>query len=301
MHWMLLSLLSAIFLGLYDLAKKSAVRDNAVPVVLLLNVVTAALIYVPVLLLSAGVPGLLAATPFDVQTVSFNVHLLLFAKSALVGASWTLALFAFKHLPISIATPIRATSPLWTTLVAVLFLGERPTVIQWIGMLMIMFAFLSFSNVGKLEGVHVRTNRWVGYMIAATLLGSLSALYDKFLLQRMALSPVTVQAWFSIYLVPVMLPLALRWYWKDRKMHPFTWRWTIPTIAITLLIADFLYFSALSDPDALLAIISPLRRTSVVIPFVFGIVILSEKNWKRKASLIVVMLCGVVLVGYKPA
>ncbi len=299
MQWMLLSLLSAIFLGLYDLAKKSAVRENAVPVVLLLNVLTAALIYTPVLLLSAGMPELLANTPFVVQAVSPSVHLLLFAKSALVGASWTLALFAFKHLPISIATPIRATSPLWTTLVAVLLFGERPTIIQWTGMLLIMFAFISFSNVGKLEGIHISTNRWVVYMVAATLLGSLSALYDKYLLQRMVLSPVTVQAWFSIYLVPVVLPLALRWYWKDRALQPFSWRWTIPAIAISLLIADFLYFSALSDPNALLAIVSPLRRTSVVIPFVFGIVILSEKNWKRKACLIVVMLCGVALVGYK--
>ena len=294
-------MLSAIFLGLYDLAKKSAVRENAVPVVLLLNVFTAALIYLPLMLLSATRPGLLAATPFVVESISLSVHVLLFAKSALVGASWTLALFAFKHLPLSIAAPIRATSPLWTTLVAVVLMGERPTAIQWIGMLMIMFAFLSFSNVGKLEGIRLGTNRWVGYMIAATLLGSLNALYDKYLLQRMSIPPATLQAWFSIYLVPVMLPLALRWYWKDRTLQPFTWRWTIPAIAVCLLIADFLYFSALSDPDALLAIISPLRRTSVVISFVFGIAILSEKNWKRKAALIAVMLCGVVIVGYKPA
>ncbi|MEZ6149833.1 MAG: EamA family transporter [Pirellulaceae bacterium] len=301
MQWILQSLLSALFLGLYDIAKKSAVRENAVPVVLLLNVVTAALIYLPLLLLSSSLPGILASTPFVVEPIGPSVHLLLFAKSALVGASWTLALFAFKHLPISIATPIRATSPLWTTLVAVVLMGERPTMVQWIGMLMILFAFISFSNVGKLEGIHRSTNRWVGYMIAATLLGSLSALYDKFLLQWMSIPPVTLQAWFSIYLVPVMLPLALRWYWKDRALQPFSWRWTIPAIAVCLLIADFLYFSALSDPDALLAIISPLRRTSVVIPFVFGIVILSEKNWKRKAALISLMLCGVALVSYKSA
>lgn len=122
MQWILFSLMSAIFLGLYDLAKKSAVRENAVPVVLLLNVVTAALIYLPLLLFSTTLPGLLVATPFIVEPASPSVHLLLFAKSALVGASWTLALFAFKHLPLSIAAPIRATSPLWTTLVAVVLM-----------------------------------------------------------------------------------------------------------------------------------------------------------------------------------
>lgn len=225
--------------------------------------------------------------------------MLLFAKSALVGASWTLALFGMKHLPLSIATPIRSTSPLWTTLVAVILLGERPSSLQWLGMLVIMLAFLVFSQTGKLEGVNFSQNRWVGCMIAATLLGSLSALYDKYLLQTAAISPATVQAWFSIYLVPVMIPLAIRWYAKDRPSQPFQWRWSIPTIAIMLLIADFLYFTAVSDPDALISVVSPVRRTSVIIPFIFGIVVLSELNWKRKAISIALMLLGVVLVSYK--
>lgn len=42
MEWILLSICSAVFLGLYDLAKKTAVRDNAVPPVLLFNVASAA-------------------------------------------------------------------------------------------------------------------------------------------------------------------------------------------------------------------------------------------------------------------
>ncbi len=166
-------------------------------------------------------------------------------------------------------------------------------------MLVIMLAFLVFSQTGKLEGVIFSKNRWVGCMIAATLLGSLSALYDKYLLQTAAISPVTVQAWFSIYLVPVMLPLAIRWYAKERPSQSFQWRWSIPTIAIMLLIADFLYFTAVSDPAALISVVSPVRRTSVIIPFVFGIVVLSELNWKRKAISIALMLLGVVLVSYK--
>lgn len=298
-QWILLSLLSAIFLGLYDLAKKSAAKGNAVPVVLLLNVATAAGIYVPILLLSKWSPQLLADTPFIVESVSLSVHLLLFVKSVLVGTSWTLALFGLKHLPLSIATPIRSTSPLWTTLVAVLVLGERPAGLQWLGMLVILFAFLVFSQTGKLEGIVFSQNRWVGCMIAATLLGSLSALYDKYLLQTAAISPAAVQAWFSIYLVPVMFPLAYRWYKNDRFNQPFQWRWSIPTIAIMLLIADFLYFTAISDPNALISVVSPVRRTSVIIPFIFGIVVLSEKSWKRKAISIALMLLGVALVSYK--
>ncbi len=296
MQWILLSLLSATILGFYDLAKKASVRDNAVPAVLLLNVFTAALIYSPVILISRLRPEWLSDTRFFIPPITASNHGLLFLKSALVGSSWTLAFFALKHLPLSIATPIRATSPLWTAIVAVMAFGERPSTIQWIGIATIMVAFFAFSQVGSREGIRFSNNRWVIFMIAATLLGSISALYDKFLLRQMNFSPSTVQAWFSIYLVVVMLPLASYWFLRQRKQTPFFWRWTIPTIAISLLVADFLYFTAISHPAALISVISPVRRTSVIIPFVFGIIWLGEQNWRGKAMCIGLMLVGVVLV-----
>ena len=57
MNCILLSLSSAIFLGLYDIAKKSAVRDNAVPPVLFFNVLTAACIWIPAISMSKLSPG----------------------------------------------------------------------------------------------------------------------------------------------------------------------------------------------------------------------------------------------------
>lgn len=296
MHWIVLSLLSATVLGIYGLAKKAAVNNNAVPPVLLLNVATAAVIYMPVIAVSWLQPAWLGDSGFFVETIPGRHHLLLFCKSILVGASWILAFYALKHLPISIAAPIRATSPFWTVLIASTWFSERPSPVQWVGIVVILAAFFAFSRVGRQEGIHFGSNRWVAMMIGATLLGSMSALYDKFLLQSMQLSPATVQAWFSIYLVVAMLPLAAYWFVREKHTKPFELRWSIPGIAISLLIADFLYFQAVSDPDAMIAIISPIRRTSVVIPFLYGILRLSERNWRGKALCIGVMLIGVYLI-----
>jgi drug/metabolite transporter (DMT)-like permease len=52
-------------------------------------------------------------------------HLQLALKSAIVAASWVFTYFALKHLPLSLGSPIRATSPLWTLFGAILILGER--------------------------------------------------------------------------------------------------------------------------------------------------------------------------------
>lgn len=45
--------------------------------------------------------------------------------SVLVASSWICSYFAVKHLPVSLASPVRATGPVWTLLGAVLVLGER--------------------------------------------------------------------------------------------------------------------------------------------------------------------------------
>lgn len=296
MNWILLSLASAIFLGFYEIAKKAALRGNAVPVVLFFNVVTSALIWLPMVLISAIAPEQISVELFRVDAITWQEHLLLFAKAILAGVSWIFAAFALKHLPISIATPIRASSPVWTILIAVLFMQERPSVGQWWGMLVIVISFFAFSLVGRNEGIHFHRDRWVGFMVIATLLGSCSALYDKYLLQWIHLRTSTVQAWFSIYLVLVILPLYLSWHFREREKTPFEWRWSIPMIALLLLISDFMYFSAIERPEGLIAVISPLRRTSVIIAFVAGIRFYGEKNWRPKAVCIASLLVGVYVL-----
>lgn len=301
MSWIALSLISAVLLGLYDIAKKASVRDNAVPAVLFVNVLTAALIWLPFILFAVvsrhdaaghGIPDALR----QVALLSPLGHILLFAKSILVGVSWMCAFFALKHLPISIAAPIRSTSPLWIVFIAVFLLSERPSAIQWAGMLMVIGAFVVFSRVSIDEGVRFDRDRWVLLMVAATILGSCSALFDKFLLQTMKIPALVVQAWFSVYLVPVMLPLAMHWYFSSRRTEPFQWRWTIPMIAVGLLAADLAYFFAVQQPDALIAVVSPLRRTSLVVAFLYGVLVLGEKRPGSKAVCIFVLLIGVFLL-----
>jgi drug/metabolite transporter (DMT)-like permease len=299
MSWVLLSLCSAICLGLYDLAKKHAVKDNAVMPVLFFGVVTSALIWGPFVIWSYGSPETFPLPTFFVDPIDPAQHLLLLAKSGLVGASWIFGYFAVKHLPLSIAGPIRATSPIWTILLAVLFMSERPESWQWIGIALVLAAFYAFSFVGKLEGIHFHKDKWVGYMVAATLIGACSALYDKYLLQQASLRPATVQAWFSIYLVPVLLPFFVMWAKGTWPRSPFHWRWTIPLIGIALLIADFLYFTAITYEGALISVISPIRRAAVVVSFLGGIALYKEKNFRPKAVCVLILLAGIALLYQK--
>ena len=301
LNWIALTLIAGLFLGLYDIAKKQALTGNAVPPVLLFNVLTGALLWAGPVVWAASFPGIRLGPVADqivaeLRELGPRDHGLLFLKSLLVGSSWFFAFFALKHLPISVAAPIRATSPVWTFFLAVAWLGERPAVAQWAGVVLIMGSFVAISRVGRGEGVKILGSPWVGFMVLATMISTACALYDKYLLQNCHYTPAVVQAWFSIYLVPVMLIPAAVWSASGRARSRFQWRWSIPWIAVLLLAADFAYYSAVCQEGALISVISPLRRVSVLVPFWFGVTALGEAQWKVKLSCILALLAGVALI-----
>jgi len=296
MDWYHLSLLSSLFLGFYEIAKKVSLKENAVAPVLFFNVLTQCICYLPAVISQRLLQMNAPATWMTIEPLTWDQHLLLATKSVIAGSSWIFASFAIKHLPMSIASPIRATSPVATILIAVAFLNERPTIAQWIGVIIIILSMYAYSLVGQKEGIRFHRDRWVWLMVVATLLGACSSLYDKYLLQTRNFSTATVQAWFAIYLVPMMIPISTIWYVRQRKQSRFEWRWSIPAIAMLLLISDFLYFSANEQPNALISVISPLRRTSVIIAFLAGIRLYGEKNWRFKAVCLTGLLVGVVVI-----
>lgn len=299
MSWVFLSICSAVVLGIYDLLKKLSVRDNAVPPVLFFGVLTGAVSWLLLRLITPLLPGEWQVG-LAIDAMSRLEHVYLLGKGVLVSGSWIFGYFALKHLPMTIAGPIRSTAPIWTILFAVLLMGEMPDGWQWAGVLMILAAFYAFSLLGKAEGIVFHRDKWVYYLIIATVLGAFSALYDKFLLQTIGLRVATLQFWFSIYLVLVMTPFVLVWRFGMKSRTPFEWRWMIPAVGIGLLIADAFYFLAIAQEEALISVISPLRRTSVIIGFIGGIFILGEKrNVKRKAASLALMLVGVILLNWK--
>lgn len=291
-------MLSALFLGCYELSTKHAVRDNAVLPVLFLANVCSATIWAGLLAAAAAAPGALPVGLL-VAPLSFHQHSLLLLKSVLVAASWICSYFAIKHLPLSLASPLRATGPIWTLLGAVLVLGERPSWLEGLGVAITLASFVGLSFAGRREGIHLQRDKWFGFLLAGTLLGALSGLFDKFLLGRAGFSAATVQCWFSIYLAALFLPLAIGWKLRWWPRHEFHWRWSILFVSLFLLVADFVYFDALRNPEALVSLVSSLRRGSILVGFAGGLFFFRELNgWaKLPAVLGVVVGIGLTIAG----
>ena len=298
--WLTLAFLSAALLGFYDSFKKKALLQNAIIPVLFLNTVFCSLIFLPFIILSAKT-NILDGSQFHVASGGWGMHRYILLKSVIVLSSWLFGYMGMKHLPLTIVGPINATRPVLVLLGAMLVYGERLNLCQWIGVLLAITSFLMLSRSGKKEGIDFRHNRWISAIVIAALLGAASGLYDKYLMASpsnggVGLDRMAVQSWYNIYQMGWMLIMMLVLWWPRRKQSPFRWDRCILNISLFLSMADFVYFYALSQPHAMISVVSMIRRGSVIVSFLFGALIFREHNLKTKAVDLLLVLLGMVFL-----
>ncbi|TXD49238.1 EamA family transporter [Polaribacter sp. IC073] len=297
--WMYLGLLAALFLGLHNLCKKHAVQGNEVFPVLFGTILSGFLLLLPFFIGSLYFPAFTKEIGFHITTLPWKTHGFIFIKSMIMAASWVLAYQALKHLPITIVAPIRSAGPFFTFIGAILIYNEQPTFLQWIGFFLIILSVLLYARVGKKEGIIFKRNKWIFAIIGATFLGASSGLYDKFLIQSLTLNPQTLQFWFCWYTVLILFViLSVTWFPNAVKRKSFKFRWTIVAVGILLQAADYFYFKALQDPDALIMLLSAIKRSQLIIAVVVGGLLFKEKNKRKKLVPLVGIMIGIFLILY---
>ena len=287
-------------MGFYDSFKKKALQGNTVIPVLFLNTVFCSLIFLPLIILSAT-GTLPVGSTFHVGSGGWEMHRYIILKSLIVLSSWLAGYIGMKHLPLTIVGPINATRPVMVLVGALLVFGERLNAWQWAGVAVAAISFFMLSRSGKREGINFSHNKWIGCIVLAAVLGAVSGLYDKYLMASPAdggvgLDRMAVQSWYNVYQAFLMLAMLLIIWFPRRKKDLFHWSWAILGISVFLSAADFLYFYALSLPGAMISIVSMIRRSSVIVSFLFGAAFFHEKNLRAKAFDLILVLLSMVLL-----
>ena len=319
--WTALAVASAFLLGLYDVAKKQALRKNGVLAVLLVATALSALFTSPFLRFGPA-PD----------------HLKLGLKAVLVTLSWISGMIGLKLLPLTTVSMLKGSRPMFVVLFSIILFGETLSWTQWAGVLVVLAALflLGWTSRGDAP-VYVRKEGfiWMGLSIVT---GVASALFDKHIMKGM--EPLFVQSWTNLYITVILSVLALINHRAAigrretapeglRFAHPshslrggplpltcpgvdtvpqgqspsgspqqqrFQWDWWLVAVAVLITAADALYFFALKQPDALLSVISLIRRASVIITFICGIIFFKEKNVGAKSLNLLLLAAGVVLL-----
>lgn len=277
--WVWFSVCSALLLGLYDVAKKQALKRNGVLVVLFCATALSTVFLIP--FFSAG---------------ALKDHLQLVLKAVLVSSSWISGMVALELLPLTTVSTIKASRPLFVVIFSIILFSERLNGWQWAGVILVLAALFLLSRSNRKEGITFTSNKGLVCMIISVLTGAGSALYDKHILSH--LEPLFVQSWANLY-ITILLALILfadSIRKKESLKGMFSWDWMLLVIAVLITVSDALYFYAVKDEGALLSVISMIRRSSVVITFIFGAVLFKEHHIKDKAIDLIILLAGVALL-----
>ncbi len=295
MTWIVLGLIAGLVLGTYDFLTKLALKEKSVLEVVFWSSLLGALVWAPFFFVPDAQAGALRNLGLYPAPLSGTDQMLLLPKSAMMVVTWVLSYYSVKSLPLSISAGVRASGPLWTAAGAIIFLSEQLNWWQWLGLAVSMGSYYLFSLIGSKEGISFRRNLWVLCMLAATLLSSANALYDKHILATLRLDLAAVQAYSAAQRGALAL-LLLPWIARHLEWRSlFAKNWAVPAIALTYVLAEFIYLSAVQVDGALISVISVLRRTNLVMVFALSAIFFAERFIKQKIIAISGVLLGIAL------
>jgi len=299
--WLWLSLASSLLLGLYEVSRKAALSTSA-PLLVLLSANLGALVSLGLALLVSRNMDLARHTEFYLVPLNSAQHGAVLIKSLLVSTSWMMSYSAVKHLPITVAGPLRAVAPAFTVLGALFWFHEAPSLVQWSGIAIIFAGYFGFARLGRSEGISYTKSPYVILLVAGTIVGAMSGLLDKHLLQRVHLQPTTLQFWFVVdtALIQVLLQLMLMAKRSEpsKRFDLGAWKvsWLGPLAGALLVVADQFYFRALAQQGAMVSVVSMVRRSSVLVSFSVGAWLFREQLIQKKALALLVVLTGLLVL-----
>ena len=276
--WLWLALLSAFLLGFYDIAKKKALSKNG-PLEILLSV--------------TAISTLLLSPCFFLYSGPWEHHLMLMGKAVLVSASWVSGMIALDLLPITTVSTLKASRPFIVLLLSILIYRERLSPLQYLGVVLALVAVILITRAGK-SGNRAADRRGYIAIAISILSGVTSALYDKHIMASM--EPLFVQSRTNLYITLLLAiwVLVKRVRESPDSVRGFRWDWWLPVTALLITGADMAYFFALGQEGSLLSVISIMRRASVIVTFVFGVIIFKEKKLGGKFAALGFLVAALV-------
>jgi drug/metabolite transporter (DMT)-like permease len=212
-------------------------------------------------------------------------------SAALHTAYFVLLNQGYRAGDLSLVYPLaRGTGPLLSTLAAILFLGERPSVIAVVG------AFLIIGGVAMLTGNWTALRRGearhaVSYALLTGLFIAGYTLWDKQAVSRFAIIPIVLDWGANVCRAVLLTPFAVKYAdntadeWREHKYEAICVAILIPFSYILVLTA--MQFTPVSY-------VAPAREISILIGTAMGAKFLAEGEASRRFTAAAAMVLGVV-------
>lgn len=225
--------------------------------------------------------------------MDFSYIGLVAVKSLMVFSAWLCSFSALKKLPVSFYGVIELSSVIFATLMGVLCLDEKMTLLRTIGMLVVMLGLFLVNRRKQTANPNNQiTFKYTALAVLSCLFNSTSGVMDKVLMQHM--DSGQLQFWFMLlmtlmylaFLIIRRIKIDVSCLWKNP--------WII-AMSILFVIGDRALFFANSMPASQVTAMTLIKRSSCFVTILGGALCFKEKNILYRLGCGLIVMTGIVI------
>lgn len=302
MFWLIFAWLTALFESFTDVASKKSLKNVDMYLTAFFIRFSAFLFLIPVLFLVIFLWG--------VPTIGPQFWVALLIGGSLNVLTTVLYMKALKHSDLSISVPMLAFTPLFLLVTSPLIVGEFPTTLGLVGIILIVSGSY-ILNINEFKKGYLAPfkallqEKGPKLMLIVAFIWSITSNYDK--IGAVNSSPiiwvVAVNLFIAISIFPILLTSNKDYFQKKRSslVKDGSYWELIKENKNILLLTGFLsaltiIFQIYAITLTLVAYVIAIKRTSVCFGVIWGHIIFHEKGVKERLTGAVVMVLGVVLI-----
>ena len=284
--WLCLAFLSALFAGVTAVLAKCGIRN--VP-----SALTTALRTVVVLFFS-WVMVFVVGSQNTIGEIPAKAAAFLVLSGLSTGASWLCYFHALQLGDVNKVTPVDKSSTIITMLLAMLFLGETPT---WLTLVAIVLIAVGTCLMIERRSTSGRTTgkSWFLYAFGSALFVALTAIFGKVGMTEVESNLGTALRTVVVLVLAWVIVFA-RGQQKDiPSIDGKSWLFLILS-GFTTGASWLCYYGALHDEASRASVVVPIDKLSILVTILFSRVFLKERLSKKAFAGLVLLVGGTLLL-----
>lgn len=277
--WVLLTAFYGLAKGARDGLKKKALEKGGVMEVLFFYTALAFLFTLP-----------FSKDVFEIPKI---YYLWIFIKSFVIFLAWILAFVSIKKMPISLYGVMDSARMLFSTSIALIFLGETMTFNKGIGLTLVLLGLI-IVNLGHQNSDENVKFKYIIFSLLTCLFNAISGVMDKALMGTGEITASQLQFWYMFYMTLLYggYILVARVPLKLGSLKTNYW---IVILSILFVAADRALFIANADPESEVTVMTLIKQSSVVITVLTGKLFFKEKHILKRAICAGIVIAGIVV------
>ncbi len=280
--WVLLTAFYGLAKGARDGLKKKALEKSSVMEVLFFHTALAFLFTIPFSRNVFGIP--------------LVYHLWIFIKSFVIFLAWILAFTSIKKMPVSFYGVMDSARMLFSTAIALIFLGESMTLSKGIGLGLVLGGIITV-NLGHHDSEEDINFKYIAISLLGCFFNAVSGVMDKALMISGEITASQLQFWYMLYMTLLYggYILATR---VPLRLSTLKINYWIIILSVLFVVADRALFLANADPESQVTVMTLIKQSSVVVTVLSGRLFFKEKHILKRLICAAIVIVGIIFATF---